>query len=238
MVLQVCGCIFSLVSLATALVSFQKALRLSQADTKAKLSIPGMAVQFLWRVCTIASRVLAFALFASYFHVWVIVAAAAHWLLSLIFVCVQQTNYCMLEDDEGHQNHSRVLEYLFRFLTAFVHVFCFFNLIEGHTRLRCLVYYCVVFLEDLAMVIALYFTASAANQTSWYILPGVILVPLLFLLGIGFQVFYYLKCHPNNTSPDHENIHTWVKCSELSLIKDTRDTKHPEEGKFKNPLHK
>ena len=225
MVLQVFGCIISLVTLATVLVSFQKSLRLS-LPTKAKLSFPGMAIQFMWRVCTIASRVLAFALFASYFRFYVFVAAAVHWMVMMVWVSLQETMYCMLRDRDGRHHHSRGFEFCFRILAAFVHIFCFFNLIEGHTRLRCVLYYTIVYVENLAMVMTWYVVASTNDQPSWYFVPGVVCVLVIFWVGIGFQVVYYLCCHPNNDSVLHvrKRIRVCVKCPELSLIKDLDKT--------------
>ena len=222
--MQVFGLITSMVTLATVLVSFQKSLRLS-LPTKAKLSFMGMVGQFLWRVCTIATRVLALALFASYFHYYVFVVVAVHWMVMMLWVIKQETMFCVLRDRDGQRHHSRGLEFCFRFLAAFIHIFCFFNLIEGHTRLRCVVYYGVMYVENLSLVMTWYIIASTNREVSWYFMPGLVCVLVIFWVGIGFQVLYYMCCHPNNMSVLHvrKRIRWWVSCPQLSLTKDVEE---------------
>ncbi|CAG2184275.1 unnamed protein product, partial [Oppiella nova] len=65
-VAQIVAVLASLVSLSWSLVSYHRALRLSLPD-KANMTWPGITVQFIWRFFSIASRVLALALFASEF---------------------------------------------------------------------------------------------------------------------------------------------------------------------------
>ncbi|ELU04625.1 hypothetical protein CAPTEDRAFT_173571 [Capitella teleta] len=220
-ILQVLGLISSMITLATVLVSFQKSLRLSLPE-KAKLTFGGMAMQFLWRVCTISTRVLALALFASSFHFYVFVVVAVHWMIMMVWVVKQDTKYCMLSDADGTFHHSRPFEFCFRFLAAFVHIFCFFNLIEGHSRLRCVFYYALIYVENVILVVTWYVTATTNNELSWYYLPSIVVVLFVFWVGIGFQVVYYLCCHPNNLSVLHvrKRIRCCVKCSELSMTEE------------------
>lgn len=220
-VAQIIGITTSLINLSMTLVTFQKALRVSQPD-KAILTRPGIVFMFFWRAFTIAARVLAFAMFASKFHYFVFIVGAAHWAAMLVWVFLQESKYCMLVDREGKENHNKFLELCFRFLTAFVQIFCFFNLIEGHTRLRCLLYYTIVFAENLAMILAFYLSASVTGTPQKYDTPAILFVTLGFFAGIFLQVFYYKCCHPNQFSYMHEDhrIKWWVSWGRLSLCRE------------------
>ena len=116
--------------------------------------------------------------------------------------------------------HSRFLEFLFRLMAAFVHVFCFFNLLESHTRLRCLFYYTLVYVENAAMILSWFISASTIGSSGWYQMPALGLVIGGFFVGIIFQIMYYMWCHPNNSSEFHfdRRIRWWVPCKELSLF--------------------
>ena len=49
---------------------------------------------FMWRLFTIASRVIALALFASHYHFFVLVFAGAHFIVMFLWVSKQKTEYC------------------------------------------------------------------------------------------------------------------------------------------------
>ena len=206
--------------MASIMVAFQKSLRLSQPD-KALLTRPGMFFMFVWRFLTISSRILALAAFASKFHYFVAIVIGLHFVVMLVWVWMQGTQYCMLRDKEGKETHSLCLEYIFRALAAFVQIFDFFNLLEGRTRLRCLVFYIVVFVENMAMVMIFYITASVYGTPVWYDSPVVLYVTVGFLSGVLVEVFYYKCCHPNNYNMMYEDrkVPWCVKCNEVSMCR-------------------
>lgn len=127
-----------------------------------------------------------------------------------------------MTDDTGltKVHHSQCLEFCFRVMAAFVHIFCFFNLLEGHTRLRCFVYYLFVYLQNAVLILTWNILASTLGHGGWYATPAVAMVLGGFFLGILFEITYYLWCHPNKWSRlhRHNRIQLWVPCSELSLF--------------------
>ena len=225
-VMQCLGLGTSLFTLSTVLVSYHKSLRLSQ-PSKAKMKFCGMLGQFLWCLFTISARVTALAVFASQFKYWVFLVVGLHWLAMLVWVVRQQTTYCYMgeaeDDDEGNtkEHHSQPLEVGFRLLTAFVQIFCFFNLLEGHTRLRYTIYYILVYVENGAIILVWYIMRG--TDLDHAVTTAVLVVVLAgFLVGVLFMVLYYKWCHPNNSSIFHERmkIRWCVPCSELSLTED------------------
>ncbi len=164
----------------------------------------GMALQFLWRFFTVAARVIALALFAARFKAWVFLIIASHWMTMFIWIRFMQTKFC----------DTRVEELGFNLVAAAIYVFCFLNLIEGHTRLRYFIYYCLTFVEDAGLISTWYLFSQTKYR--WYQNPAICAVFIGYVLGITFQVIYYLKAHPNNFAEDKSKaIRTWIPFKEL-----------------------
>jgi len=201
---QIISCITSLGSISWALAAYQRALRLSLSD-KAKLDCWALVFLFLWRVLVIGPRVLAFAVFASCTQFGLFVLCGIHWMLMLLWTLMQHTTFCS----------TKIREYGFNAVAAFICIFDFFNLIEGHTRIRYVIYYFIVYCENVSMVIVWYFYRSTV--AGWYLLPVIISVVALFWVGILVQVIYYLIFHPNNKPPyaSEKRIRVCVPLSEL-----------------------
>jgi len=170
---------------------------------------------FVCRILVIGPRVLAFAVFASWTHYGLFVLCGIHWVVMLVWILMQHTTFCS----------TKIQEYCFNAVAAFICIFDFFNLIEGHTRIRYVIYYSIVYCENVAMVTVWYFYGATTAQ--WYVLPIVITVVGLFWVGILLQVVYYLAFHPNNKPPfaRDKHIRIWVPLSELA------DCKHDDSSK-------
>ncbi|XP_077367309.1 XK-related protein 6b isoform X1 [Festucalex cinctus] len=135
---QQCSSVLSsLLSLAWVLASYHKLLRDSRDDKKS-MSYRGALVHLFWRLFTISSRVLSFALFASVFHIYFGIFVVLHWCAMAFWVIHGGTDFCM----------SKWEEVLFNMVVGVVYVFCWFNVQEGRTRFRMVVYYTVVLLEN------------------------------------------------------------------------------------------
>ncbi|XP_049613924.1 XK-related protein 6b isoform X2 [Syngnathus scovelli] len=135
---QQCSSVLSsLLSLAWVLASYHKLLRDSRDDKKS-MSYRGAVVHLFWRLFTISSRVLSFALFASVFHIYFGIFVVLHWCAMAFWVIHGGTDFCM----------SKWEEVLFNMVVGVVYVFCWFNVQEGRTRFRMVVYYTVVLLEN------------------------------------------------------------------------------------------
>ncbi|KAJ8336485.1 hypothetical protein SKAU_G00377050 [Synaphobranchus kaupii] len=130
----------SLVSLAWALASYQKALRDSRDDKK-PLSHLAVALQFCWHFFTIAARVVTFALFASVFQLYFGIFIVLHWCAMTFWIVHCETEYCV----------SKWEEIVFDMVVGVVYIFSWFNVKEGRTRWRLLAYYAAVLTENAAL---------------------------------------------------------------------------------------
>ena len=142
---QTVACVTALISLSWALVAYHKALRYSLPN-KANMTSTGIAMQFCWHLFTISARVAAMALFASTFVHWVFILAGIHWMIMLVWILRQRTQFC----------ESRFQEFFFDIVMALVYIFCYVNVIHGQTRLRYLFYYVVVYIENAIMILGWY----------------------------------------------------------------------------------
>eukprot|EP00057_Strongylocentrotus_purpuratus_P011770 XP_011666244.1 PREDICTED: XK-related protein 4-like [Strongylocentrotus purpuratus] len=182
--LTAASAIVSLLSLAFSLGIYQKALRDFLPD-KEKLSYSNVALIFVWRLFTITARVLAMALFASIYGWWVFVLAAAHWAVMTAWLIWQRTSY----------HTSKYDEIPFDAVIGIIHIFCFFNMKEGPTRCRAVIFYILIFIENTVMF-GLWYREQDSRE-KMYGLPALVFVWGGFFVGIFFMSFYYRFYHPN-----------------------------------------
>ena len=201
---QIVSCVSSLCSISWAMAAYQRALRAS-LDDKAKLGYVQLALMFTWRLFTVGTRVIALALFASCFDWRMFVIVGVHWAIMLLWILVQKTKFCQ----------TRVEELFFNIIAAVINIFDFFNLIEGHTRLRYVIYYSIVYAENCMMMVLYYSVVSTTSH--WYVPMSMITVLGLFFVGILIQLVYYVHFHPNNDPKNGKQpIKFCLDCRELT----------------------
>ncbi|XP_063968751.1 XK-related protein 6-like [Lytechinus pictus] len=186
--LTAASAIVSLSSLAWALEAYHKALRDSRADKK-KITYYGVVLRITWRLFTITARVIALALFASIYEWWVFVVVGAHWVMMTLWLVWQQTDFC----------DTKFEEVLFDAVMGIIHIFCFFNMKEGRTRYRALVFYTIIFIENTIMFGLWYHRQESREKM--YGLPALIFVWGGFFIGAFLMAFYYRFCHPTGKLP-------------------------------------
>ncbi|XP_061925689.1 XK-related protein 4 isoform X2 [Entelurus aequoreus] len=130
----------SLVSLAWALSSYQKALRESRDDKKS-MGYLAVVVQFCWHFFTIAARVVTFALFASVFQLYFGIFIVLHWCVMTFWIVHCETHFCV----------SKWEEIVFDMVVGIIYIFSWFNVKEGRTRCRLFIYYSVILGENAAL---------------------------------------------------------------------------------------
>nr|XP_046155419.1 XK-related protein 6b [Oncorhynchus gorbuscha] len=182
--LQCMSVLASLLSLSWVLASYHKLLRDSRDDKKS-LSYRGALVHLFWRLFTISSRVLSFALFASVFHLYFGIFVVLHWCAMAFWVIHGGTDFCM----------SKWEEVLFNMVVGVVYVFCWFNVREGRTRYRMVTYYTVVLLEN-AVLTALWYAYRDPATTDAYAGSALCSVFLCYASGVACMVLYYGVLHP------------------------------------------
>ncbi|XP_066481928.1 XK-related protein 4 [Tiliqua scincoides] len=175
----------SLVSLAWALASYQKALRDSRDDKK-PISYMAVIIQFCWHFFTIAARVITFALFASVFQLYFGIFIVLHWCIMTFWIVHCETEFCITKWEE----------IVFDMVVGIIYIFSWFNVKEGRTRCRLFIYYFVILLENTALS-ALWYLYKAPLISDAFAIPALCVVFSSFLTGIVFMLMYYAFFHPN-----------------------------------------
>ncbi|XP_040090054.1 XK-related protein 6 [Oryx dammah] len=174
----------SLMSLAWVLASYHKLLRDSRDDKKS-MSYRGALIHLFWRLFTISSRVISFALFASIFQLYFGIFVVVHWCAMAFWIIHGGTDFCM----------SKWEEILFNMVVGIVYIFCWFNVKEGRTRYRMFAYYTIVLTENAALTFLWYFYRNPETTDS-YAVPALCCVFISFVAGIALMLFYYGVLHP------------------------------------------
>ncbi|XP_007936903.1 XK-related protein 6 [Orycteropus afer afer] len=190
----------SLLSLAWVLASYHKLLRDSRDDKKS-MSYRGALLQLFWRLFTISSRVISFALFASIFQLYFGIFVVVHWCAMAFWIIHGGTDFCM----------SKWEEILFNMVVGIVYIFCWFNVKEGRTRYRMFAYYTIVLTENAALTFLWYFYRNPETTDS-YAVPALCCVFISFVAGIALMLLYYGVLHP--TGP-RAKIFASSCCAEL-----------------------
>ncbi|XDB52931.1 hypothetical protein ABFV05_006547 [Capra hircus] len=174
----------SLMSLAWVLASYHKLLRDSRDDKKS-MSYRGALVHLFWRLFTISSRVISFALFASIFQLYFGIFVVVHWCAMAFWIIHGGTDFCM----------SKWEEILFNMVVGIVYIFCWFNVKEGRTRYRMFAYYTIVLTENAALTFLWYFYRNPETTDSFAV-PALCCVFISFVAGIALMLLYYGVLHP------------------------------------------
>ncbi|XP_032124268.1 XK-related protein 6 [Sapajus apella] len=174
----------SLMSLAWVLASYHKLLRDSRDDKKS-MSYRGALIHVFWRLFTISSRVISFALFASIFQLYFGIFVVVHWCAMAFWIIHGGTDFCM----------SKWEEILFNMVVGIVYIFCWFNVKEGRTRYRMFAYYTIVLTENAALTFLWYFYRDPETTDS-YAVPALCCVFISFVAGIALMLLYYGVLHP------------------------------------------
>ncbi|XP_025137133.1 XK-related protein 6 [Bubalus bubalis] len=174
----------SLMSLAWVLASYHKLLRDSRDDKKS-MSYRGALIHLFWRLFTISSRVISFALFASIFQLYFGIFVVVHWCAMAFWIIHGGTDFCM----------SKWEEILFNMVVGIVYIFCWFNVKEGRTRYRMFAYYTIVLTENAALTFLWYFYRNP-ETTDFYAVPALCCVFISFVAGIALMLLYYGVLHP------------------------------------------
>ncbi|XP_056149240.1 XK-related protein 4-like [Lampris incognitus] len=175
----------SLVSLAWALASYQKALRDSRDDKK-PISYLAVIIQFCWHFFTIAARVITFALFASVFQLYFGIFIVLHWCVMTFWIVHCETDFCI----------SKWEEIVFDMVVGIIYIFSWFNVKEGRTRCRLFIYYLVILVEN-ATLSTLWYLYRLPHTTDAFAVPALCVIFSSFLTGVVFMLMYYAFFHPN-----------------------------------------
>lgn len=97
-----------------------------------------------------------------------------------------ETDFCM----------SKWEEIIYNMVVGIIYIFCWFNVKEGPSRFRMIIYYSVTLAENVALTAAWY-TYRDPHTSDSSALVVVCLVACSFALGTFFMLVYYCWLHPD-----------------------------------------
>ncbi len=136
--LNVVSTVLSLFSVCWALASFNKNVR-RQHVHKLVLTWLGVIFQFMWRLGTVTSRVVALTVYATVYSYWVFLVIGLHWI-SMFFWLISPRN--VFHGDRM----SKIKKDVYCALIAVVYIFCYVNLQHVNPRMKMAAFYVTMFL--------------------------------------------------------------------------------------------
>ena len=216
-VIQLLSILVSVTSLAWAMVSYTKARtqykhRLQQTSRPTKcgkviLFIRDTLCLFLWRFCTIGSRVIVFAL------PFVVRNWSSHNGFVPYYVLI-----CLLSIWVGPQFLEACLPYGNTCREMCTDTFVIVNFMDFHddcsgpSRMRATIYYCVLFILTSVLMIMWQVLVPLNGDLKTTVTVLSIIASVLFLIGMVFMTLHYSCCHENR-----ENIRKWVPYNKKHL---------------------
>ncbi|XP_055711527.1 uncharacterized protein LOC129806772 isoform X2 [Phlebotomus papatasi] len=183
--LNIVSAALSLFSVCWALASFSKNVRLQNVH-RLILTWLGVIFQLLWRLGTITSRMISLIIYGSFYYYWTFLVIILHWVSMFLWIISPKNVF-------HGERISRLRKCLLAALIAFVYVFAYINLQEVNHRQKMVIFYTVMFLENLLLVGLWIFGIWAERPDGWYWIVVIMLVT--FALGIFFMFLYYRFFH-------------------------------------------
>ncbi|XP_030597689.1 XK-related protein 8-like [Archocentrus centrarchus] len=177
-------------AIALSMTTYHRSLR-SFLPEKKKQKIASSAVYFSWNLLLISSRLAALALFASVLPCFIFTHFICSWLVLFFFAWRSKTDFM---DGPGG-------EWLYRATVGLIWYFDWFNVTEGNTRNRTVLYHGYI-LTDISVLCGVWCWRMSADPPDFVIQPlyaliTVVCVVGVYILGLLIKVIYYKCFHPN-----------------------------------------
>ncbi|XP_029369711.1 XK-related protein 8.3 [Echeneis naucrates] len=179
----------STTSIAWMVVDYHRSLRSFLPD-KAKQRWGSSLIYFLWNLLLIAPRVASLGLFASMMRGYMAAHFLLLWSVFVLWAWRQRTDFM---DSTGG-------EWLYRATIGLIWYFSWFNVAEGRTRGRSLIYHSFIITDGLILLVTWWLYRDPVQSES-YALALIIALPLSYLLGLLFKALYYCRFHPKLWKP-------------------------------------
>ncbi|XP_031730703.1 XK-related protein 8-like [Anarrhichthys ocellatus] len=186
-VLKACG---SASAIAFSVTMYHRSLR-SFLPNKEKQRMMSSAAYFLWNLLLISSRITALALFASVLPCFVVAHFFCSWIVLFFFVWWSETDFM----------DSPCGEWLYRATMGLIWYFDWFNVADGRTRYRTLLYHGYM-LVDISLLCSLWCWKMSPDLPDLEIPPlyaviTAVSVVAVYILGLLLKMLYYTCYHPN-----------------------------------------
>ncbi|XP_020360509.1 XK-related protein 8.3 isoform X1 [Oncorhynchus kisutch] len=186
---QCVSVVASTTSIAWMVVDYHRSLRSFLPD-KAKQGWGSALVYFLWNLLLIAPRVAAVALFATIQPSYLAAHFLLIWPVLVFWVWRQETDFM---DSAGG-------EWLYRATVGLIWYFSWFNVAEGGTRRRSIIYHSFMATDGGILLVTWWFYRDPVLTQSY---APILLatLPLTYLMGVLFKTLYYYCFHPTLWMP-------------------------------------
>ena len=148
-------------------------------------------MDWLWHFFVIVARVIALAVFAAQFQIWLLTILAIHWVAIIIIVELskQRRAHCpkMLTATILSLATNTLCPYELDTKTYELNT-------KTRSRLRYATFHCIMYTENILMVV-LWYTATYSHDL-WYRIPCMVIILLGHIVGVIIQIIFYLRFHP------------------------------------------
>ncbi|NXS14576.1 XKR8 protein, partial [Neodrepanis coruscans] len=168
-----------------SLLDYHQSLR-SFLQDKYELSLSSSVIYFLWNLFLICPRILVLALFALLWPYGLAVHFPLVWLAMFLWVSLQGTDFM----------ESPGPEQLYRAMVAVILYFSWFNVSQGRTLHRSIIYHSFILVDSTLLALSWLWGRPPSDEHS-YLIPVLSAALPCYLLGLGLRVTYYKWLHPN-----------------------------------------
>lgn len=180
---------------AFSVTTYHRCLR-SYLTEKKKQTIVSSIVYFLWNLLLLGSRIVALSLFASVLPCFIFAHFFCSWLVLFFIAWRSKTDFM----------NSSFGEWLYRATVGLIWYFDWFNVVDGRTRMRTLVYHSYM-LADICLLCGLWFWKTTTEPpvlsiSQLYAAIVAASVGGVYVLGLILKVIYYKFFHPNVQKED------------------------------------
>uniref|UniRef100_A0A3Q4HBI9 XK-related protein n=1 Tax=Neolamprologus brichardi TaxID=32507 RepID=A0A3Q4HBI9_NEOBR len=177
-------------AIAFTVTTYHRSLRFF-LPAKENQKITSSVICFIWNLVLISSRLTALALFASVLPCFIFAHFICSWLVLFFFAWRSKTDF--MESPCG--------EWLYRATVGIIWYFNWFNVAEGKTRYRTVLYHGYI-LTDICILCAVWCWKMSTDPPDFVIEPmhaliTVACVVAVYILGLILKVIYYKVFHPN-----------------------------------------
>ncbi|XP_044028837.1 XK-related protein 8-like isoform X2 [Siniperca chuatsi] len=171
-------------AIAFSVTTYHRSLR-SFLPNKEKQQMSSSVVYFFWNLFVILSRLTALALFASVLPCYIFTHFFCSWMVLFFFVWRSKTEF--MDSPSG--------EWLYRATVGLIWYFDWFNVGDGRTRYRTLLYHGYI-LADISFLCSLWCWKMSTEIQQCHAIFIAASVVAVYLLGLLLKMIYYMCYHP------------------------------------------
>ncbi|XP_017337314.1 XK-related protein 8 [Ictalurus punctatus] len=179
----------SLSSLSFTMLSYHRNMR-AFVPEKQKMGWSSSVIYFLWNLFLIGPRVVCVCLFASVLPCHIAAHFLSLWTLLVLWAWWQKTDF--MDTNAG--------EWLYRATVALIWYFSWFNVVEGSTKLRGIIYHMVIGVDTMLLLGLWWWRRSVESARldplpiNPYLLIAMLII--IYIIGVLLKLVYYRKFHP------------------------------------------